>query len=145
MLVQRTRAHPGCCFHDSERAGEGHREPQGCFCSSSRASQRSFILGQLAQEEQQLGSLSFKGRTQRKPSSSSDAAGSARAIDAVPSYRAWLRSSSQESQAEKQPPCYPLLPQLLLNLIYFTAPCSLAEEAGGAGSSWRCLEERGAA
>lgn len=55
-------------------------------CLSSRALQRSFILGQLAQEAQQLGSLSFKGRTQCKPWSSSDAAGSAGAIDVVLSY-----------------------------------------------------------
>lgn len=44
------------------------------------------VLGQLAQEEPQPGSLSFKGRTQCKPRSSSDVAGSAGAFNVVPSY-----------------------------------------------------------
>lgn len=110
--------HPGCCFHDSERAGEDHGEPQGCLLvSKSLAEQfhpRSAGAGGAA-----AGSLSFKGRTQCKPWSSSASAIKAGCTPLAKKAR--QRSS-------------PLLPQFLLNIIYFIAPCSLAEEAAGAGT-----------
>lgn len=71
----------------TQRGLERDMGNRGAVCLSSRALQRSFILGQLAEKEQQLGNLSFKGRTQCKPWSSSDAEGSARAIEVVLSYR----------------------------------------------------------
>lgn len=49
----------------------------------------------------------------------------------------WLCSSSQDSQAEKQPLWYQ---QLLLNLAYCIAPCSLAVGADTRSLSWKCLE-----
>ena len=119
-----------------ERDMGNHR----AVCLSSRASQRSFILGQLAQEEQQLGSLSFKGRTQCKSWSSLDAAGRPELSIRYQAITAGCTPLAKKARQRSRPPA--TRTAIKSNIFYSTLQLGRGVAPGAsAGGVWRVLGE----